>query len=90
MKIISKRYSASSPKWKKILGKSKVLEPVRNIIFRKNSTYREISSQVHRKYLDYTVDFTFFASIQVANKAKKRGIENTLLRSSIFLIKKNL
>ncbi len=80
-------YNIFSPKVRKKLGKSKILKPFRDLFFRKNGSYRETSSKVKRQYLDYLVEFTFFASIQVAAKAKERGMENTLLRHSIQLLK---
>ena len=70
------------------LGKSKILKPLRDTFFRKKGAYREVKSNVKRQYLSYNVEFSFFASIQVALKAKERGIENTLLRHSIELLKK--
>ena len=70
------------------LGKSKILKPFRDTFFRRNGTYREIRSNIKRQYLNYNVEFGFFASLQVALKAKERGIENTLLRHSIELLQK--
>jgi len=70
------------------MGKSRMLKPFRDTFFRKKGTYREIKSNIKRQYLNYNVEFEIFASIQVALKAKERGIENTLLRYSIELLKK--
>lgn len=71
---------------KKKLGKSKVLAPIRNSFFRTNGSYKEAQVKINRTYLDYLVQFNFLASIQVANKAKVNGIENTLLKNSIKLL----
>lgn len=81
-------YNLFPQRMKNKMGKSKVLKPFRDLFFRKEGTYREIKSKVRRQYLDYLVEFNFFASIQVAIKAKERGMENTLLRHSIELLLK--
>ena len=81
-------YNLFSQRMKNKLGKSKVLKPFRDTFFRKKGTYREVKSKITRQYLNYNVEFNFFASIQVALKAKERGIENTLLRNSIDLLNK--
>jgi len=75
-------------KYYTFLGKSVFLRPLRNLFFRKNGRYIESRSQVARDYEDYKVTFAFFASIQVASKAARRGMENTLLKNSIKLIKR--
>lgn len=81
-------YNIFSKKLKNKLGKSKILKPFRDLLFRKKGTYREIETKIKRQYLDYNVSFNFIASLQIALKAKERGFENTLLRNSIQLLKK--
>lgn len=83
-------YNFFSKKIKNKLGRSKILEPFRNLFFRNNGSYREVHTFVKRKYLKYFVEFNFYASIQVANKAKNKGIENTLLNNSLKLLKSNI
>jgi len=81
-------YQLVPPKWRNTLGKSTLLSPLRNLLFRNPQGYREVKVRVKRPYENYTVDFEFYASIQVASKAETRGIENTLLRNSITLLKR--
>lgn len=68
------------------LGKSSLLKPVRDKLLRSENNFKSIEVQVSRDYLNYHVEFTFNASIKTAEKAKNRGIENTLLRNSIKLL----
>jgi predicted O-methyltransferase YrrM len=80
-------YNLFSKRLKNKLGKSKILAPLRNLFFRTNGTYKEVLVKIKRAYSDYVVQFNFYASIQVANKAKNSGIENTLLNNSFNLLK---
>ena len=80
-------YNLFPKRLRKKLGKSKLLTPLRNSFFRTKGTYKEARVKINRTYLDYLVQFNFHASIQVANKAKVRGIENTLLTNSLKLLK---
>ena len=83
-------YNLFPKRLKNKLGRSKILKPVRNSFFRSNGSYKEAHVKIKREYLNYLVHFNFYASIQVANKAKKRGVENTLLNNSIALLKSNI
>ncbi|GAH16247.1 unnamed protein product, partial [marine sediment metagenome] len=65
----------------------KVLAPLRNAFFRNKGSYKEVNCKVKRKYLDYLLEFDFYTSIQIASKAKNKGIENTLLNNSLKLLK---
>lgn len=69
------------------IGESLYLKPFRNVFLRSHGSYRETKVLIKRDYLMYTVNFYFFASFKVAAKAAKNGIENTILRNSISLIK---
>lgn len=80
-------YNLFPKRLRKKLGRSKLLAPLRNSFFRSNGTYKEVLVKIKRKYSNYIVQFNFNASIQVANKAKNQGIENTLLNNSIGLLK---
>jgi len=82
-------YNLFPKKMKKKLGKSKILTPIRNSFFRKNGYYKEVLVNIKSAYLNYFVEFKFYASIQVANKAKNYRIENTLLNNSINLLQSN-
>jgi len=80
-------YNLFPKRLKNNLGRSKILAPLRNSFFRSNGTYKEVLVKIKREYSNYLVQFNFNASIQVANKAKNQGIENTLLNNSIALLK---
>ena len=80
-------YNLFPKRLKNKLGSSKILEPLRNSFFRSNGSYNEVQAKIKREYLKCIVEFNFYASIQVANKAKNKGIENTLLNNSIELLK---
>lgn len=43
---------------------------------------------INRTYGRHSVDFLFYASLQVAAKAKRKGVENKLLSNSIKLLEK--
>lgn len=70
------------------IGKSKTLKWFRDLLFRSNGVYRESVVSINRSYLDYEVSFKFVASIKDASKAYSKGIENTMLRNSITLLKR--
>ena len=87
-KIILGLYKSLPPKMRNGIGESLYLKPFRNVFLRSHGSYRETKVSIKRDYLMYTVNFYFFASYKVAAKAAKKGIENTILRNSISLIKK--
>jgi len=87
--IIRKLYTWIPNGTQKILGKSEILRPIRNLILRPQGVFRETSIWVKRSYIEYSVSFKFYASLKVASKAKKSGIENTLLRNAITLVRKH-
>lgn len=87
-KFLSQIYQQIPKRLHKKLGKSRLLRPLRNFFFRSNGTYRETKTLVNHSYNNYNVQFIFFASIQVATKARIKGMENSLLRNSIQLLKK--
>ncbi len=71
------------------LGRSRILEPIRNIILHPQESFREISVPVNRNYCGYAVSFDFYASLKTAYKAENRGIENTIIRNAIQLLKQH-
>ena len=71
------------------VGKTKALKSFRDLIFRRKGVFRESTVTIKRSYLDYDVNFKFVASIKDAAKAYSKGVENTLLRHSITLLKKH-
>jgi FkbM family methyltransferase len=86
MKLISKLYEFLPSKTIYIIGKSKMLKPIRNWVLRKNGKYKVVKSSINRIYENYKINFDFLAPIKISVKAKKRGIENTLIRNSIKLL----
>ncbi len=80
-------YKIIPKSWRKALGKSKLLKPIREFFFRNQSGYREIVVAISKVYGSYDVVFKFVSSIQIASKAKEGGIETKLLRNTIQLLK---
>lgn len=86
--IIIKLYQVLPKKLVRKIGASDLLKPIRNFFLRDSKNhYRETFVLVNRNYNNYNVRFKFYASIKIAEKAQNRGIENSLLRSSIELLK---
>ncbi len=82
-------YKIIPEKYKKSLGKSKLLKPIRESFFRKKSGFRELQVLVKKQYGNYTASFQFISSIQIATKAQERGIETKLLNSSIKILQQH-
>ncbi|SRX75614.1 FkbM family methyltransferase [Aequorivita antarctica] len=87
-KIILGLYRTLPRKIRNGIGQSRLLKPVRDLFLRSHGRYRETKVLVKRDYLGYIINFYFFASLKVASKAAKSGIENTILRNSINLVKR--
>ena len=68
------------------LGKSIVLKPFRNFFLKYNGVYKECEVFIDRQYLGFNSQFKFVSTIKNAAKAKKSGIENTLILNSFKLI----
>lgn len=85
-KILVYIYENIPARYRNYIGSRNILKPFRNSLLRPNAHYRETKVRVIRTYLDFQVDFYFYASIKVAAKARRFGIENTLLRHSLKLI----
>tara|TARA_R100000935_G_scaffold1517_1_gene4888 strand:+ start:69776 stop:70615 length:840 start_codon:yes stop_codon:yes gene_type:complete len=80
-------YRVIPKSWHKSLGGSKLLKPLRDSFFRTKTGYRELQVAVEKKYDSYEVVFEFVSSIQIATKAKERGIETKLLRNTLEVLK---
>lgn len=70
------------------LGKSKALKGLRDLFLKRNGVYKERTVVINRAYLKYNMSFKYTASIKDAARALKYGIENTMLRNSIELIRR--
>lgn len=70
----------------KKIGSSSALKGLRNFFLRKDSIAKNIIVKVKREYPPFSVSFKYCAPIRDAAKAKKRGVENTLLRNTIKLL----
>ncbi|RDK84823.1 FkbM family methyltransferase [Marinirhabdus gelatinilytica] len=82
-------YNIIPKKYRNSLGKSKVLKPLRDVFFRTKSGFRELQVPVEKCYGKYEVSFQFVSSIQIATKAKKKGIETRLLNNSIRILQQS-
>lgn len=87
-KIIQILYFILPKKIRNYLGSSQTLTPLRNRLLRSGNQYREICVLINRSYNNFHPEFYFYSSVNVADRAKKKGIESTLLRNSITLLKK--
>jgi len=68
------------------ISKSRILTRIKNILILENGNYKIIRTEISRSYHSFKVDFFFFGPIKIAIKAKKKGVENTLLRHSFKLL----
>lgn len=76
-----------STKTKKQLGSNRFLKPLRDAFLRNNGRFKETFVEIDKNYLEYPTKFRYYASIKSALKAKNKGVENTILRNSILLLK---
>ncbi|GGI58028.1 FkbM family methyltransferase [Winogradskyella haliclonae] len=68
------------------IGQSKWSKGLRRRLLYDSKGFKTAKVVVNRVYGTYKVNFQFVASIKMAAKAKRLGIENTLLRNSFSLI----
>lgn len=80
-------YNIIPKQFRKSLGRSKLLKPLRDYFFRNKQGFRELQVPIHKSYGDYKTSFTFVSSIQIATKAKERGIETKVLNNTLTLLK---
>lgn len=85
-KILLFTYKYIPIRFRNYIGRSRVVKPIRDLFLRPNGHFRETKVRVVRNYLNFPVEFDFYASVKVAAKAERRGIENTILRHSIKLL----
>ena len=57
------------------------------MLLRKDGHYKERTVTINRSYLNYDVNFKLVASVKEASKALNKGVENTMLRNSIELLR---
>jgi FkbM family methyltransferase len=86
--IIAKLYEITPKHLLRKLSGKKKMRFLKNVLLRNKNGYKIIPVTINRNYHSYNVSFVFFAPIKIAIKAKKRGIENTLLRHSFELLSK--
>jgi len=70
------------------LGQSKWLKGLRRQLLYDSEGFKTAQVLVERTYGTHKVKFQFIASIKMASKAKRIGIENTVLRNSFTLVEK--
>lgn len=80
-------YKKVPKKWRRRLGKMAWLKPMRDVFFRTPDGYREHTSLISKTYHEFEVQFKFVSSIQIATKAQERGMETTLLKNSMTLLR---
>ncbi|RZN83102.1 MAG: FkbM family methyltransferase [Winogradskyella sp.] len=68
------------------IGQSKWLKGLRKRLLYDSKGFKTVQVLVNRTYGNYKVNFQFVASIKMASKAKRLGIENTVLRNSFSLV----
>lgn len=85
-KILLLTYKYIPIGFRNYVGRSRVVKPIRDLFLRPNGHFREMKVRVVRNYHNFPVEFDFYASVKVAAKAERRGIENTILRHSIKLL----
>jgi FkbM family methyltransferase len=87
-KIIAKIYEIM-PNYllKKISGRKR-LRFFKNLLLKEKGSYKIIITKIKRIYNTHRVEFYFYAPIKIGVKAKKRGVESTLLRHSFELLSK--
>ena len=70
------------------IGQSKWLKILRRNLLYTSKGFKTAKVLVERTYGSHKVNFQFVASIKMASKAKRIGIENTVLRNSFSLVEK--
>lgn len=75
------------PVLKALRGKNR-FRGLKNFLIMDNGKFKMTKVKVDRDYYDHSVSFEFIAPIETALKAKRKGIESTLLRHSIKLLSK--
>ncbi|MDU8885460.1 FkbM family methyltransferase [Yeosuana sp. MJ-SS3] len=84
--LLIKFYGTIPNKFRNYIGNISWLRFIRDIVLKKHGVYREASAFVSRTYVNYDVNFKFFASIKDVSKAVDSGIENKVLNNSIKLM----
>lgn len=65
-------------------------KPIRDKVLRTEDGFKSTTVSIERDYNEHRIAFVFIASIAVAAKAVKKGVENALLRKSIEVLEKRL
>lgn len=86
--LLVKIYNAIPKSLKVKIGQSKRLKGFRRQILYNSDGFKTAQVLINRAYDKCTVNFQFVASIKTAAKAKRVGIENTVLNHSFKLIEK--
>lgn len=80
--FLRKLYEYLPNSWVRYIGSINFIKPFRDFIIRPNGNVRIDSEKIYWG----RVSFQFFAPIRVLTKAKKSGIESTLLRFMIIIV----
>nr|WP_321228500.1 FkbM family methyltransferase [uncultured Psychroserpens sp.] len=85
-RLLVKIYSVLPNTLRNKIGKSLALKPIRDFFLKKDGVYKEGDVTIEKQYLGYISRFQFFSSIKNAAKAKKSGVENTLILNSFKIL----
>ena len=86
--IIFKIYQILPRKTVNFLGKIKFLKPLRDFFLKDKNEFKVIKTAISLSYEDHNINFDFIAPIKIAARAKRGGIEYTLINNSIKLFNK--
>jgi FkbM family methyltransferase len=87
-KIIAKIYGIMPNYLLKKISGQKRFRFYKNLLFKEKGNYKIIITKIKRTYITHRVEFYFYAPIKIGVKAKKKGVESTLLRHSFELLSK--
>jgi hypothetical protein len=85
-KLIFQLYRFLPKKIIRKLGESKLLKPLRDLALRQKNGVKTITVTVNRKYPPFEVFFKYVAGLKDAAQAYERGVENSLLLSTIKIL----
>lgn len=86
--LIFKIYQILPRKTVNFLGKIKFLKPLRDFFLKDMNEFKVIKTAISLSYEGHNINFDFIAPIKIAARAKRGGIEYTLINNSIKLFNK--
>ena len=86
--LLIKLYALLPNTMKRVLGQSSLLKPLRRRLLYTKTSFKTAKVFIERSYSNYDLGFHFVASIKIASKAQREGIENTLLHNTFKLVQR--